>query len=165
MDIESTSPSFQEGDMLQADQIAAIERAMAEEHRKDLEALERLKRFLPKNGHEPSLRERIAHANKQQPQQTLMLPASENEGAGTTTIIGLVEAILREDADKGWTVPFMLKELTERRNIEMQSKKPEATLGLIFQKLVQRGHAKLVRRGAGRIPHVYRGILQEVPKQ
>ena len=35
--------------MLSAQELAKIEHYMREEHRKDLEALERLKRFLPEN--------------------------------------------------------------------------------------------------------------------
>jgi len=40
--------------MRSGQQLAEMERDMIEEHRKDLEALERLKRFLPKNGSAPA---------------------------------------------------------------------------------------------------------------
>jgi hypothetical protein len=39
--------------MLNAQELAKIEHYMREEHRKDLEALERLKRFLPENDSAP----------------------------------------------------------------------------------------------------------------
>jgi len=39
--------------MLSAQELAKIEHYMREEHRKDLEALERLKRFLPQNDSAP----------------------------------------------------------------------------------------------------------------
>ncbi len=40
--------------MLSGQELAKIERYMREEHRKDLEALERLKRFLPENESAPA---------------------------------------------------------------------------------------------------------------
>ena len=40
--------------MLSAQELAKIEHYMREEHRKDLEALERLKRFLPENDNAPA---------------------------------------------------------------------------------------------------------------
>lgn len=40
--------------MLNAQELAEIERYMREEHRKDLEALERLKRFLPEHDSAPA---------------------------------------------------------------------------------------------------------------
>ena len=40
--------------MRSGQQLAEMERDMLEEHRKDLEALERLKRFLPKNSRAPA---------------------------------------------------------------------------------------------------------------
>ena len=40
--------------MLSGQELAKIERYMREEHRKDLEALERLKRFLPENDNAPA---------------------------------------------------------------------------------------------------------------
>ena len=40
--------------MLNGQELAVIEHYMREEHRKDLEALERLKRFLPENDSAPA---------------------------------------------------------------------------------------------------------------
>ena len=40
--------------MLNGQELAEIEHYMREEHRKDLEALERLKRFLPENDNAPA---------------------------------------------------------------------------------------------------------------
>lgn len=66
-----------------------------------------------------------------------------------------------KDVNKGWTVPSMLEELTERQGITLWAKKPAATLGLIFVKLKKRGIIRIARRGAGRIPHIYKGVAQQ----
>lgn len=136
--------------MLTPDQIVEMEQAMEEEHRKDRDALHRLKRFLPeqRNGH-----------SKQTPQP--MAPASQKEtaAAGTETLIGRMEAIMQQDLNRVWTVPAMMEHL-KQLGVPLGGNTPEKSVGLNFVKLVQRGKAELFRKGAGRIPNLYKGRLQ-----
>lgn len=139
--------------MHNADQLAEMEKSMREEHRKDLEALERLKRFLPASS---------ISAQKPEPGAT---PGSNQqleleEGLAPTSIIGKVESVMIADTDREWTVPQMLSQLRKDK-FPMLAKAPLSTLGLTFTKLTRRGKIKLVRRGYGRNPNVYRGIVPQ----
>lgn len=141
--------------MLTAAQLAEIERAMEDEHRRDREALERLKRFL-KNGSNGGAKEaRTAFA---------MASASADDDEGSSqTIIGKVEEVIFADPEKRWTVPGMVSHLANS-GFKFAAKKPDATMGLVFHKLQRRGKVRIVRRGAGRTPNVYRANIQQ-PKE
>jgi hypothetical protein len=136
--------------------LAAMESAMREEHRKDLEALQRLKRFLPANSAAPT----------QQPPVDAKHADTNDDSHDPTvdslaqTIIGKVESIMLADTNKRWTVASMLEEL-RRLNFPLVSKTPTSTLGLVFAKLHKRGIIRLVRRGSGRTPNVFRGVQSQ----
>lgn len=137
--------------MLDANQLATIESAMAEEHRKDREALQRLKRFLPSNGSNGRVTEqRITIAPNGQ-----ILEESDDD---PQTIIDKVEQIMRDDPSKKWTVPAMVTHL-KQINFPLVAKKPQATMGLVFAKLVnKRRTIRIVKRGAGRNPNIFRAV-------
>jgi hypothetical protein len=131
--------------MLDATQIGAIEAAMEAEHAKDREALARLKRFLPnKNG---------AKNGNSHNQETLQLIHDDPDGADT--LIGRVESVLFADPEKRWTVPTMIEHLRSI-GVQFEAKRPDATMGLIFSKLKGRYKVRIVKRGSGRRPHVYK---------
>jgi len=115
---------------------------MEEEHRKDREALARLKRFLSSNG------------NSQ-----LSLPEMDDDPSDSSqyghTIIGTIERVMQADPMRKWTVPTMLAHFRSEK-FPLHAKTPEATLGVTLKKLVKRGKVRLVRQGAGRSPNVYR---------
>jgi hypothetical protein len=138
--------------MLDANQLAAIEDAMAEEHRRDREALQRLKRFLPPNGSSGRVTQVL----------TIHKDVDSEESDDPQTIIDKVEQIMQADPAKKWTVPGMLVHL-QQIGFPLAAKKPQATLGLVFAKLVnKRRTIRLFKRGAGRNPNVFRAIpLQE----
>jgi hypothetical protein len=135
-----------------------MERAMREEHRKDLEALERLKRLIHKNG------DATCQAPDHKPQQIDAEYVDNNddpldlqEGLFPATIIGRVESIMVANTARRWTVPSMLTELM-RQKFPLAAQKPASTLGLVFGKLHKRGRIRLVRRGSGRTPNVFRAV-------
>jgi hypothetical protein len=133
--------------MLDLKTIEEMQRSLLEEHRKDLEALERLKRFLPKSG--------AVDVKATEPE-------SGEDDAGPSagdTIIGKVQEVVFSDYSRRWTVPVVMAEL-RRQNFPMTAKKPDRTVGLILSKLYARGVLRLVRRGSGRIPNVYRTVAQ-----
>lgn len=136
--------------MIDAKQLAAMERAMQEEHRKDREALERLKRFLHADGN--------SCGELHEPKTVLEQIQEEVDELNTNTMIGTVEAIIANDPKKRWTVASMLQRLRDDK-FPLAADKPQASLGLVFSKLHKRGKIRLVRRGSGRTPHVYRANL------
>jgi hypothetical protein len=143
--------------MLSMNQVAEMERAMEDEHRRDREALDRLKRFLPRvssngNGHG-------AAASSVDSQDTTAQDDSEAE-VKTDTLIGRVRQLLKNDPSKGWTVPSVIEHL-EAGGYTFAAKAPESSLGLTFAKLVRKKEARITRRGSGRIPHVYKAAKEE----
>ena len=74
------------------------------------------------------------------------------------SIIGKVDAVMNADPTKKWTVASMIAYL-QHSGFSLAAKKPEATMGLVFTKLRNRGKIRIVRRGSGRNPNVYRGAL------
>jgi hypothetical protein len=130
--------------MLDANQLAAIESAMAEEHRKDREALLRLKRFLPSNG-----------SNSRVP--TVLTITNEGDVEDNSqTIIDKVEEIMQADTTKKWTVPAMVAHLNNIK-FPLVAKKPQATMGLVFSKLAhKRRTIRMVKKGSGRKPNWFR---------
>jgi hypothetical protein len=140
--------------MIDAKQLAAMERAMEEEHRKDREALERLKRFLYARSDGKS--------EAPKPLSAMDRIEQEVDELNTNTIIGRVETIFVSDPDRRWTVPTMLQRLQEEK-FPLAAEKPIATLGLVFSKLHKRGKIKRVKRGSGRTPHIYRANVSQEP--
>jgi hypothetical protein len=147
--------------MLNADQISAIETAMEEEHRRDREALQRLKRFLPFSGNGSGSRVPtfvIDHTNEATESEVLDFVDAQEE---QQTIIDKVEQIMQADTHKKWSVPLMIAHL-KSINFTLQAKKPEATMGLVFGKLAKKRKTIVrVRRGSGRTPNLYRGVPRE----
>ena len=143
--------------MLDAKQLASIEATMEEEHKKDREALQRLKRFLPNvNGHSSGFRETTGQVKL--PVHVLVPVVNDDDDAVTGTIIGKVESILMADPTEKWTVPRMLSFLRES-GFQLEAQKPERTIGLVFRKLMKRGKVRLLKKGSGRIPNVYRAVV------
>jgi hypothetical protein len=140
--------------MLSADQIANIEAAMEDEHRRDREALQRLKRFLPTNGNSngKSVAERVRAA--QAAPSLPLLGNGTDEDVEIGSIIGTVEKVMFENPTQRWTVPGMVGHL-QQTGFPLEAQKPERTMGLIFRKLAKRGRIQIVRKGSGRRPNVY----------
>lgn len=146
--------------MLDANQLSVIERAMEEEHRRDREALQRLKRFLPLNGNGSGSHVStfvIDRTNEAQESEVLDFV----DGAEPQTIIDTVEQIMQADPHKKWSVPLMVGYL-KNINFPLEAKKPEATMGLVFAKLMKKRKTIVrVRRGSGRMPNLFRAIPRE----
>lgn len=128
--------------MLSASQLAEVEQRMEEEHRKDREALIRLKRFLNTDGHSGPV----------------IAPMEEEDEHGSPypdSIIGKVTILLQTDPLRKWTVPEIVTQLRSER-FPLTAKKPESTIGLTLRKLHKRGLIKIVRKSSGHNPSVYR---------
>ena len=134
---------------MDAQELAQVERAMEEEHRRDREALERLKRFLHpgKNGNS-------VHA------ATAAKSASGKDDAETAavyTIISRVAEIMTANPSRKWSGPQMLDEVRSAGS-PVSAQRPLSTINRVFRKLVKRRVIRRVRTGKGTTPHLYRAI-------
>ena len=131
--------------VLSDDQIRKLEEEMREEHRRDLEALERLKRFLPgaSNNHRQLS---LSH-------EALGVENGDEEYSGS--IKGKIEEVMSADPNKKWTVPKMLDHL-RHLHFPLHAKKPQVSIGTAFGRLYSKEKKiTLLRKGSGRIPNVY----------
>ena len=133
--------------MVTEKELSEIERRMEEEHRKDREALQRLKRFL----HQGTAPAPIEHVDAE------YIDVEDK----AQTIIGKVEDVFASDIAKRWTIHNMVVFLKSQK-FPLVAQKPDATMGLIFSKLQKRGKIRIVRKGSGRLPNIYRAT---VPKE
>lgn len=151
--------------MLDAKQLAAIELAMAEEHRRDKEALDRMKRFI-RGGDSPQQRPLSLAPS------TFVRDEEDEDDSGEGSIRSKVAEVFDANPDRRWTIPQMVAYLNEI-GFTLKAQRPEATMYGVFQRLRERGRIRIVRRGTGRTPHTYRSTAGEaaqphgsaVPKQ
>ncbi len=137
---------------MDAKQLAQIELAMAEDHRRDKEALERLKRFI--HGDNGQNTNRIVS----------FAPSTfvddDADGGSESTIRNKVAEVFGADSTRRWTIPQMVEHL-QSVDFPLKAKKPEATMYGVFNALRGRGIIRLVRRGTGRNPNTYRLVTAE----
>ena len=138
---------------MDANQIKLMEEQMREEHQKDIDALNRLKRFMPVNGHESKPR---SAPPKQEPLEETIGEA-DDDSTTTATLRGTIERIMSGDLAKKWTVQTMLAQL-KSLNYPFKASKPINSVSLSLQALYKKQRIVLVRRGAGSAPNVYRGV-------
>ena len=133
-----------EADDMDNEQIAAMERQMQEEHRKDVDALERLKRFLPSNG--------LGATSQVTAQSVIPLVPEED-----TPLKDAISDIMDNDPTVRWTNTKMLKYLTDV-GFKLNAKQPIYSVGQATQRLLDSEKIKLVRKGAGSTPNIFRGL-------
>jgi hypothetical protein len=138
---------------MDSDQIAAMERQMQEEHKKDMEALARLKRFLPGNGASSNGATSAATHQAASPTQPVF-PLVPAEG---TPLKHAIRDIMNHDPSVRWTNVKMLKYLQDIK-FELNAIKPIYSIGGATQKLFDAGEIKIVKKGSGNTPHVFRGL-------
>lgn len=132
------------------DQIAAMEQQMMEEHRKDMEALARLKRFIPPNGATSGASRSSITVSAPSP----VVPLVPEEG---TPLKHAIRDIANHEPSVRWTNVKMLKYL-ESIKFELNAQKPIYSIGQATQKLIDRGDLKLVKKGSGNTPNIFRGL-------
>ncbi len=126
------------------EQISAMERQMQKEHRKDVEALGRLKRFLPSNS---------LGATSQVTAQSVVPFVPEED----SPLKDAIRNIMNNDPVVRWTNTKMFKYLTEV-GFKLNAKQPIYSIGQATQRLFDAGEIKLVRKGAGSTPNFFRGL-------
>ena len=137
--------------MLTKQELDLIRVRMEEEHTKDMEALERIMRFLP-----------VSDSVINQPLKPSLVPeltvnTDPNVNAlasGSHSVLGGIEKILSDHYNRTWTSQQIKTEL-ETRGVDLLAKNPMATVSVTLKKLLDRQKIKVVRLGAGREPHIY----------
>jgi hypothetical protein len=134
------------------------------EYKRDLDAIDRLKtRYLPQNGngHGPKPSEPVvpvwptvatqpappAPVVRRTPDQMTLPPFQ--------TVIAMQEHIMKADPTKEWTAPEMYRRLLDA-GASFNGDNAVKSVALNMSRLMDRGKLALVRRGAGKIPHVYK---------
>jgi hypothetical protein len=140
---------------MDATQIETLERQMVEEHKKDLEALARLKRFLPSNGSTP----------KPPDERQMRLPVNlevrvedDMEDAPVVTLRGKIEQTVNSDPNLKWTTQKVLAHLRQV-GFPLNAKKPIYSVGQSLKILADQGRIRLVRKGLGSAPNIYRAKI------
>jgi hypothetical protein len=133
---------------LTQEQLADMRSRIESEYRKDMEALQRLARFLP--GGPPVAAAAATPAIR---------AASEAEEESEETQIDVMLAILTKNFGRTYTVREVYDEL-RRQRVAMNSDEAQAlrTTGNAMIRLAKRRRIRVVRRGKGRQPTVYQGV-------
>lgn len=140
----------------------AVGRRIEEEYLRARDALHTLKKYLG-NGENGSAGRTppIAIDLTNEPTRHDLTQLTFNDEENSQTIIDKVEQIMQSDTRQKWSVPLMVAHL-RTIGFPLQAKKPEATMGLVFSKLMRnRKTVVRVRRGSGRTPNLFRGIPKE----
>lgn len=135
---------------MNAQQLAAMERAMEDEHRKDREALQRLKRFLP-NGNTTPVESAPVATFEESDLQASQPPLTVSEK---------VTSLMQADYTVSWDSAKLIQSLRAEGYIP-KAKKPRGTVNRILRVLKSRGVIRLVRRGKGVSSSLYRAVEKQ----
>jgi hypothetical protein len=151
---------------VQDEQFELARKAMEEEYRKNLEALERVKRFLPRE-----LETSIDNGSHASAAKTTVIQKSseDSEDKGqpveSPSLIGAVLEILVSKPATSFNPRTVLYAL-ESKNFPFSRDNGKRILSVAqaLRKLTERDQpqVKLVRRGSGRRPNSYRAQMQEI---
>jgi hypothetical protein len=131
--------------MLDDKQIAEIERQMREEHKREVEALEalkRLRRYLPDFQPAPD------HATRPPSAAPKENGSTPHQRGRRTGLKDEILAVIDESTNQTWTRPMLQKALRER-GFEIQAKDPVAAMNQALRKLVIDADVTLLKQGSG----------------
>ena len=135
--------------------------ALEQELKRDLDAITRVKKMMAfKNG--------LLSSPADDRQMALPVPAdpadnrvitleADLEFVPAASLRGTIEAIINKDADVRWTVQKMLKYLRDI-NFNLKATKPLFSVGQAMKKLADSKRIRLVYRGTGSEPYIYKGL-------
>ena len=127
--------------MIDVQQISDIERAMREEHEKDLEALRRLRKYLP---------------NQQEITRTIAVPP--RNGARPSLKTKVLELVNAEPTLE-WK-RSELEHVLDQEGFTIAAQNRAAAINQVLRALVRNEEVTLVVQGVGKAPSVYRSIQQ-----
>ncbi len=140
-----------------AEKLAALEADL----RKDLDAIERVKRLMAfKNGSLSPPPDDRQYRLPVSP-STMDHGEEEAEAGPPKTLIGTIEQIMNADPNIRWTTTRMLNQL-QSIQYPLGAKKPVYSVGQAIQKLLEKGRIRIIKRGSGNAPNIYKGrVLTE----
>ena len=141
--------------------VVELEQQMLEEHRKDLEALTRLKRFLPSNDNVGG--QETSTIITEPPSHSTIASLVPEEG---TPLKYAIRDILNNDPSVKWINKKILQYLLDV-GFELKAQKPIYSIGQATQQLLGSGEIKLVKKGFGSTPNILRGLtlIEQVARE
>jgi phage I-like protein len=137
-------------DSLSREQLEQIRASMEAEHRKNMEALERVIGFLPTGANAATVKTAPTPAHN----SSERAPESDEESQ-----IDAMYALLTEDFTHQYTSRKVINALRAKGvALAAEDKQALATVGTSLNKLYKRGRIRRVKRGKGRQPSIYQGV-------
>lgn len=132
--------------------------------RRDLEAVTRVRRLIAfKNGSLTTQKAKAAPEpiNISVADQLHLDDAVDTEiDAPLVSLRGTIESTVNADTSIRWTVQKMVKHLTDM-GFNLKAQKPVFSVGQAMRKLADQGRIKLIRKGSGSEPNIYKGKEKE----
>lgn len=128
--------------------------SLKDDLKRDLEALERVERIIAAKDAV------ISKPDERQiplPIRSVVPADDELDETPVTSLRGTIAATINSNPTVRWTTSKMLSHL-QNTGFPLKAKKPIYSVGQTMQILAEQGKIKLVRRGAGSAPNIYRGI-------
>jgi hypothetical protein len=136
--------------------------ALKEELRRDLEAIERVERLMASKNGSPKDERQVIMPLTLSISDTIGVQDDEENDGQAVSLKGTIESTINSDLSVKWTNQKMLAHL-EKTGFPLRAKKPIYSIGQAMQKLSDSGAIKLVRKGMGNQPNIYRGKPKEQP--
>jgi len=131
-------------------EVDILERRIRENYEKDMAAIRRVQKMLSENGSSP-VKSAI---------ESKAAAGADDAEADDQSLVGNIEAIFLSDLKKNWTVPKIERRLLES-GVTLKAKNPKPSIAGAIKRLMKRGVIRLVKKGGGKIPHIYRGAEQK----
>jgi|ERR1035438_2166422 hypothetical protein len=136
--------------------------ALEEELRRDLEAITRVRQIMAlKNGS-------LSKPDDRQIPLLMNLPAADPQADDdldeerADSLIGTIDKTINSDPNIRWTTTKMLAHL-QSIQYPLKAQKPIYSVGQTMKKLEEKGRIRVVRRGSGSAPNIYKGKATEPP--
>ncbi len=134
--------------------------ALEEELRKDLEAITRVRQIMSlKNG---SLRLddrqlKLPIAGKPAKDDAIDSAEEDADDAPITSLRGKIAEVINSDPTVRWTTQRVLAHL-QQSGFPLRAEKPIFSVGQSLSALVRKGKIRMVRKGTGSQPNIYKGL-------
>jgi len=134
--------------------------ALEEELKKDLDAIARVRRMMVvKEGASAAPDQRqIVLPIKSTPPRPDADDADESEMESATSLVGAIEQLLNYAPDVRWTTQKVLAHLRQS-GFPLKAQRPIYSVGQALNKLARREKIRMVRKGSGSEPNIYKGKL------
>lgn len=133
--------------------------ALKEDLRRDLEAIERVERMMAfKNGSLPRPDEREIPLPSLQVVDQATVTDDDDVEVQSGSLRSVIEQLVNSDPTTRWTTQKVLAHLRSV-NYPLRAKEPIYSVGQTLGLLVKKGKIRLVRKGGGSTPHIYKAKI------